>query len=940
MAKLSLGKATGNTNRRSSKRTVGLGDQQSGSAPIQFSGIEPPRLQPQASVVDTFSTPAELRAPGPVKLGAMQTEPEPTSVSDLQRLAQSLGDFDTGLKGLTTNILGQKQRETERLKLEAEQAAAGTLFGSTTNNKLRSNFRQMEQAATDENATPQQRKEAEDALIRYQAKIDNNPYFESTLNRLEVQSRAHQLSAFVSGNPTVTLANGNEIELRSLKPESSEFMQIVQQELYGDRVLTPSEARKVMPTIIQAIAGAKGTQAKQHMDYQLGEIRTQGNIVINTTIAAAQRPGSTMTSADVAEEFQEFFENIGPKGIPNLSLSKVDDLRKDFISDAVAALNNSTNRPKSFDEVLETLGTLMVGPVADRIKADGTVNDKLRYINQMDAQDLQTLRRQWNTRTSDIKTKKKNQQDLDVEQIYAKALSEVNSVIKFDSDGLPTEESLTEYEDKKAEVQAKLFSELQGQDLLRASVMSKFNTATTNIPKIWRADAQADFFTDVEMQMGKIADDPAARGVEELEAKISQAIEQRLISPTAGGSRLKQLRAMREGRYKAAQKTMRELINLRLSQYKDAGKAASSIGGSSTDKEEQLFAIRRPEMARDGMELMRELYEKGGDEALAAFPQQFSNMLAGDEGAAKYGLAASSLDPGFAQYQDLNTLQQDFNKQSDRQLQENLQQAAEGPFPIFTKKAINGIIDMAALGQSLPPHISAAVNAYGGMRTFLERELIKNEIPVDQVQNILDTQFPASGFDVELQERQQPVEEVSMIDRMLGLGVGLIGSVLPGAPANAMPSMPPAIIGTSARAQAIVSAAARVGIRPDDLAAAMSYETIGSFDPAEKNQLGYIGLIQFSPDNQRTYNVSAASTFEEQAMAAAQYLIDRGVRPGDGMERIYAAILVGNADGRGPNGEDYMNAQDVNGNSVNSAMKDLLPGGGHYQNGLRFLRGQ
>ena len=119
-----------------------------------------------------------------------------------------------------------------------------------------------------------------------------------------------------------------------------------------------------------------------------------------------------------------------------------------------------------------------------------------------------------------------------------------------------------------------------------------------------------------------------------------------------------------------------------------------------------------------------------------------------------------------------------------------------------------------------------------------------------------------------------------------------------------------------------------------------SYETIGSFDPAITNQYGYSGLIQFSPDNQRTYGVNANSTFEEQAQAAAQYLIDRGVRPGDGMSRIYAAILIGNADGRGPNGEDYMNAKDANGNSVNSALKDLLPGGGHYQNGLRILRGE
>ena len=119
----------------------------------------------------------------------------------------------------------------------------------------------------------------------------------------------------------------------------------------------------------------------------------------------------------------------------------------------------------------------------------------------------------------------------------------------------------------------------------------------------------------------------------------------------------------------------------------------------------------------------------------------------------------------------------------------------------------------------------------------------------------------------------------------------------------------------------------------------MSYETIGSFDPSITNQLGYSGLIQFSPDNQKTYGVTADSTFEEQAQAAARYLKDRGVRPGDGMSRIYAAILIGNADGKGPNGEDYMNATDVNGNSVNSALKDLLPGGGHYQNAVRFLRG-
>ena len=940
MAKLSLGKNTGVTTRQSSQRTVGLGNQQSGNAPIQFSGIEAPQLQPRASVIDTFSRPAELQAPGPVRLGAMQTEPEPTSIGDLRRLAESLGNFDSSIKGLTTGILNYKKRETQTLKTEAEELAAGTLFGSSANNKLRGGLRELEAASKDENLTPEQRKEAEDALIRLQAKVDNNPYYQRTLDRLEVQSRAYQLSAFVQSNPSVTLADGSEIQLRSLKPDSAEFMEILQKELYGDRVLQPAEARKLTPTIIQAIAGAKGTQAKQHMDYQLGEIRTQTNTVINTTLAALHAPGSTMTAADAAEELQEAFESIGPKGIPNLSLDKIDALRKDFVFDYFAALNNSPNRPKSFDDALAMMGNLMVGPVGDRRRADGSVNDNLRYINQMDAQDLQTLRRQWNAATSAAKTEKDNQRDLMAQQIFTDKLKELNEVVEFGADGLPTDESLTAYEQLKAKMSGELFLELSGQPLLQQQVMSKFNTATTQIPKLWRADAQVDFFTGLEKDISTIIDDPAARGVETLEVKVQAAIDQRLISPQTGGTYLKRLQALREGRYKEARDAMRNLIQERRTQYVEAGKGGSTIGGSSTDKEEQLFEIRKPEIARDGIKMMMELYEKGGADALATFPQQFADMLGSDAAAQKYGLAVEKTDPGFAQYQSLDALQQDFDKQIDRQLQEHLQQAAASQFPIFTEQVISDIADMAATGQPLPPHISAAVRAYGGLRPFLEREMIKNEIKADQVQTILNQQFPSGAYDVELQERPQPQQEVSMIDRMLGIGTYLVGSVLPGAPAQAAITPPPPIIGDTSRAQAIRAAAARVGIRPDDLAAAMSYETIGTFDPAITNQFGYSGLIQFSPDNQRAYGVNANSTFEEQAQAAAQYLIDRGVRPGDGMSRIYAAILIGNADGRGPNGEDYMNAKDANGNSVNSALKDLLPGGGHYQNGLRILRGE
>ena len=110
-------------------------------------------------------------------------------------------------------------------------------------------------------------------------------------------------------------------------------------------------------------------------------------------------------------------------------------------------------------------------------------------------------------------------------------------------------------------------------------------------------------------------------------------------------------------------------------------------------------------------------------------------------------------------------------------------------------------------------------------------------------------------------------------------------------------------------------------------------------DPTERNSLGYLGLIQFGKWEQGHYRVNRNTSFEEQAMAAAQYLIDRGVKPGDGIERIYAAVLVGNADGKLADGSDGMKAKDAFGNSVNSVIDQMKPGGAHYKAAVRFLTG-
>lgn len=95
--------------------------------------------------------------------------------------------------------------------------------------------------------------------------------------------------------------------------------------------------------------------------------------------------------------------------------------------------------------------------------------------------------------------------------------------------------------------------------------------------------------------------------------------------------------------------------------------------------------------------------------------------------------------------------------------------------------------------------------------------------------------------------------------------------------------------------RAATAAAEQLGIAAKDLLAVMSFES--NIDPSRwggKNG-EYLGLIQFSPDNQRRYGVSEDQSISQQMAAVVRYLRDTGVKPGMGIEHIYAAILAGDA---------------------------------------------
>ena len=96
-------------------------------------------------------------------------------------------------------------------------------------------------------------------------------------------------------------------------------------------------------------------------------------------------------------------------------------------------------------------------------------------------------------------------------------------------------------------------------------------------------------------------------------------------------------------------------------------------------------------------------------------------------------------------------------------------------------------------------------------------------------------------------------------------------------------------------ADAIQWAAADLKIRPNDLAAVISFETGGAFSPAVKNpNSSATGLIQFMEDKYKSYgytrNEFAALGASEQMKYVIQYLKGRGIGQGSGLGDIYDAV--------------------------------------------------
>lgn len=135
-------------------------------------------------------------------------------------------------------------------------------------------------------------------------------------------------------------------------------------------------------------------------------------------------------------------------------------------------------------------------------------------------------------------------------------------------------------------------------------------------------------------------------------------------------------------------------------------------------------------------------------------------------------------------------------------------------------------------------------------------------------------------------------------------------------------------------AAALIGVAKRLGLKPEEFVALMSWESGGTLNPnvfgGDGNE--YKGLIQFSPENQAKYGTSGQQSIAQQATAVEQYLKDRGFKPGQmDIRHAYSAVLAGNAS------ERYWDLRDSNGTNVRNAAPKFQQGD-HFNRAVEFLK--
>jgi len=382
MARLSTGQAFGEVSRASAAQLLGgIPADASGGALAQGS-INAPSLQPRATPVDTFQRVGAPMLGGPPKIFAPPDLPNPGQ--DLANLSKALGGFSSTLQSFGETWLANRQQEDKR-----QEAATGALVGQASRFGPARGIADL--AANLEKAAALGNPDAARMLQVVREKQNSSVgryWLERSVEQNAIQNAALSLPDRIANTSTIKV-NGKDVELNTLSSDDPRYLQYRDEQLFGGAQMSPQGYAKNQGIIIQAQLQADQVQRKKYNTAEAGRLTAQ--VAVNRQSIAADyisvrgKGNDVYAIQYVGRALQQEIDSIRILGVPEETKTELTNkYLEGFAADVVSAARSQGFAIVDMDAVLKpALRSVMIGPVDQRVKADGTPNQALRLYNTL-----------------------------------------------------------------------------------------------------------------------------------------------------------------------------------------------------------------------------------------------------------------------------------------------------------------------------------------------------------------------------------------------------------------------------------------------------------------------------------------------------------------------------------------------------------------------------
>jgi hypothetical protein len=382
MARLSTGQSYGEASRATAAQLLGGIPVDGFAGALAQGSIATPSLQPRATPVDTFQRVGAPTLGGPPKIFAPPDLPNPGQ--DLANLSKALGGFSSTLQNFGEAWLANKKEEDKR-----QEAATGALVGQASRFGPARGIADL--AANLEKAAALGNPDAARMLQVVREKQNSSVgryWLERSVEQNAIQNAALRLPDRIANTSTIKV-NGKDVELNTLSSDDPRYLQYRDEQLFGGAQMSPQGYAKNQGIIIQAQLQADQAQRKRYNTAEAGRLTAQ--VAVNRQSIAADyisvrgKGNDVYAIQYVGRALQQEIDSIRILGVPEETKTELTNkYLEGFAADVVSAARSQGFAIVDMDAVLKpALRSVMIGPVDQRVKADGTPNQALRLYNTL-----------------------------------------------------------------------------------------------------------------------------------------------------------------------------------------------------------------------------------------------------------------------------------------------------------------------------------------------------------------------------------------------------------------------------------------------------------------------------------------------------------------------------------------------------------------------------